>query len=106
LISVSQEELGEKLGITFQQIQKYEKGTNRISASRLWEMSGFLNVPVDFFFDGLKVGSVKQSPEVALIAQFTSSREGMSMIRAFTEIEDPNLRNKFLQLLQAMSENS
>lgn len=104
MASVSQEELGAALGITFQQIQKYEKGSNRVSASNLWLMSDFLGVPVTFFFDGLEVGSRKQSAEVAMVTDFISSRDGMNLIRAFSDIKDDNVRKRFIQLLQAMEE--
>jgi transcriptional regulator with XRE-family HTH domain len=100
---VSQEELGEGLGVTFQQVQKYEKGSNRISASKLWETSEVLRVPIDFFFEDLKVDNRGGKSDVEMVADFTSSRDGMSIIRAFNQIENPNVRGKFVQLLQALA---
>jgi transcriptional regulator with XRE-family HTH domain len=103
ITGVSQDELGGALGITFQQVQKYEKGDNRISPSKLWEASLFLQVPITFFFDGLEVTRGKELSELEMVTEFTSSREGMSIIRAFNELDDETVRAKFIQLLQAMA---
>src|SRR5271167_1933565 len=82
LIGMSQEKLGDLLGLTFQQVQKYEKGVNRIGAGRLFEVSRILNVPVDFFYEGV---SVTGQPETggAPVMEFVSSGEGLQLALAF-----------------------
>lgn len=111
LIGLSQEKLGEQLGLTFQQVQKYEKGSNRISASRLWQMARILGVPVAFFFDdipdapneGSQPGFGESAGETALM-DFLSSTEGFQLNRAFSQIEQPNVRRKLVELAKALAE--
>lgn len=105
MLGLSQEKLGEKLGITFQQIQKYEKGTNRVGASRLQAISDILDVPVSYFFE--------EAPGAKLIEGFSegdntfmdfcSSSEGIQLMRAFTNIKDPKVRRKIIDLAKALS---
>lgn len=93
MLHVSQTRLGDALGITFQQIQKYEKGTNRISASRLQQIADVLKAPVSFFFDGASENDVSNRiewPEYA--TTFMATREGLALARAFTQIRKPKLR--------------
>ena len=108
LVGLSQEKLGDALGITFQQIQKYEKGTNRIGASRLQETSKILGVPVNFFFEGAQsetnmVAGFAETENNGYVADFASSAEGMQLINAFLKIKEPKLRKKIIDLIVAMS---
>ena len=108
MLGVSQERLGESLGITFQQIQKYEKGTNRVGASRLQAIASILNTPVAFFFDGApsedRVGGTGFNEESsAYVADFLNSSEGVQLNRAFVKIQDPKVRRKVLDLVKALA---
>lgn len=109
-IGMSQEQLGERLTLTFQQIQKYEKGTNRISASRLWEMSKILEVPIDFFFDGgdaSGAGSIAPPGELAEKSQdpfqVGSESERLRLNRYFVRINDPKLRRTVIDLAKSLA---
>jgi len=107
-LGMSQEKLGEQLGITFQQIQKYEKGTNRVGASRLQAISEILEVPVSFFFEEAPGSSVVEGlaeNEINYI-DFCSSTEGVQLMRAFTHIKDPKVRRKIIDLAKALSDES
>jgi transcriptional regulator with XRE-family HTH domain len=101
MLGMSQEKLGDKLGLTFQQVQKYEKGTNRISASRLLEMSRILQVPVPFFFDGApqmadRVGKGAEALSPAYVSDFLANADGLKLVRAFTQISDAKLRRSLV----------
>src|SRR5438132_8365488 len=87
MLSMSQEKLGDALGLTFQQVQKYEKGTNRIGASRLQQISNILRVPVAFFFEGVPATS-NWKPDAALVGvnEFLANSDGLALIRAFSQI--------------------
>ncbi|MEI2300760.1 helix-turn-helix domain-containing protein [Ensifer sp. MJa1] len=108
MLGMSQEKLGESLGITFQQIQKYEKGTNRVGASRLQNISGILNVPVSFFFEDAPGESAGQ-PGMAeasssnYVVDFLSSSEGLQLNRAFVKITDPKVRRRLVDLVKALA---
>jgi len=105
ILGMSQEKLGEQLGITFQQIQKYEKGTNRVGASRLQAISEILEVPVSFFFEeasGSVTGEGFAESEINYM-DFCSSTEGIQLMRAFTHIKDPKVRRKIIDLAKALS---
>jgi transcriptional regulator with XRE-family HTH domain len=110
-IGLSQEKLGAMLGLTFQQIQKYEKGTNRIGASRLYMISQALSAPVSFFFDGLMSGGVasaegaKRATETAIDIDRVASPEGVQLNSAFFAIRDAKLRKHVLDLLKALSKD-
>jgi transcriptional regulator with XRE-family HTH domain len=111
LIGMSQEKLGEALGLTFQQVQKYEKGTNRISASRLQQISETLNIPLSFFFKGAPVsegavngGFAESSAEDNYASDFVMTAEGLSLNRAFARISDPKVRKKIVDLVTALSD--
>ncbi len=105
---LSQEKLGDALGITFQQIQKYEKGTNRIGASRLQLAAKILAVPVNYFFEGadaeldatpiLPLAEVGEAP-----ATFARSPQGLLLLNAFLKIKEPKLRKKIIDLIGAMA---
>ena len=110
MLGMSQEKLGESLGITFQQIQKYEKGTNRVGASRLQNISDILNVPVSFFFED---APGEEAGGVTGIAEEASSQlrrrlpvvcpEGLQLNRAFVKITDPKVRRKIVDLVKALA---
>ena len=112
IIGMSQEKLGERMNLTFQQIQKYEKGTNRIGASRLFQLSKILEVPVGYFFEDAFANSVPSSPlqgmrepeQEAVLLDFLNSREGLDLNRAFAKIHDPKVRRRVIDLVRALSE--
>ena len=108
MLGLSQEKLGEKLGITFQQIQKYEKGTNRVGASRLQAMSDALEVPVSFFFpESTPTGPAGVREESAtFMMDFMSTSEGLDLTRAFIRIRSPKVRRKVVELVRAMAEDN
>jgi transcriptional regulator with XRE-family HTH domain len=108
LVGMSQEKLGEALGLTFQQVQKYEKGTNRIGASRLQAIGNHLGVPVTYFFDGAPqleamVGGFSESHDTSYVADFLSTAEGVQLNKAFTRIKDAKVRRKLVELLSAIA---
>ncbi|MDT6939846.1 helix-turn-helix domain-containing protein [Brucella pseudogrignonensis] len=108
MLGLSQEKLGESLGITFQQIQKYEKGTNRVGASRLQAISAILTVPVSFFFEDAPGSSVTQAGfaednEATYVVDFLNSNEGVQLTRAFTKISDPKVRRKIIDLVKSLA---
>src|SRR6202142_2257835 len=97
MLKMSQEKLGDALGLTFQQVQKYEKGTNRIGASRLQQISHILQGPVAFFFEGAPttelggVNGMSEAPSPAYVADFLASTEGLALIKAFTKVKEAKL---------------
>lgn len=107
MLGMSQERLGEQLGITFQQIQKYEKGANRIGASRLQNIAEVLTVPISFFFDGApgQNGGEGFSDQAGggYVVDFLSSSEGLQLIRAFVRISDPRIRRRVIDLVRALA---
>jgi transcriptional regulator with XRE-family HTH domain len=114
LLGMSQERLGESMGLTFQQVQKYEKGVNRIGASRLFQISKILDVPVHFFFeeapyvgdaDGARKGMAEPDSE-AFILEFLNSREGLELNRAFVKIGDAKVRKSVVDLVRALSSSA
>ncbi|PSH68298.1 transcriptional regulator [Phyllobacterium brassicacearum] len=109
MIGLSQEKLGESLGITFQQIQKYEKGMNRVGASRLQAIGNILNVPVTFFFDDMPGQSDKpkgfdEESETTYVVGFLNSSEGIQLARAFAKITDAKIRRKILDLIRTLGD--
>ncbi|MBS0469962.1 MAG: helix-turn-helix transcriptional regulator [Proteobacteria bacterium] len=108
LIGMSQERLGELLGLTFQQVQKYEKGVNRIGAGRLFEVSRILGVPIDYFYEGVNnqlAGGVTEGESSPPVMEFVSSGEGLQLSLAFMKIKDPKLRKRVLDLVKQMAED-
>ena len=111
MLGMSQERLAEQIGVTFQQVQKYEKGTNRIGASRLQAIAGVLAVPVAFFFqqdnsqplntDGL--GAITGLED---LSDFLTSKEGLSLNKAFMKINDPSIRQSVLTLIKSLANAS
>jgi transcriptional regulator with XRE-family HTH domain len=110
MLGMSQEKLGENLGITFQQIQKYEKGTNRVGASRLQAISSILAVPVSFFFedapsaDGSEGRGFSEESATGFVVDFLNSSEGIQLNRAFVQIADPKVRRKIIDLVKTLAE--
>ena len=107
MLGISQEELADALDLSFQQVQKYEKGANRIGASRLEHISRFLQVPVAFFFEGASDASTAAASEqdtrsIALMDKFVSSQEGLRLARSFTQIEDADVRRRIVDLVRAI----
>lgn len=110
LMGMSQEKLGDQLGVTFQQVQKYEKGMNRIGASRLQHASRALEVPVEFFFrdapqiePNLSTGGSGGSGANNFVAEFLSSNEGVELNQAFARIKDRKLRRRIVELVRAVA---
>ncbi|MBX8782188.1 helix-turn-helix transcriptional regulator [Pseudochrobactrum algeriensis] len=109
MLGLSQEKLGENLGITFQQIQKYEKGTNRVGASRLQAISSILSVPVAFFFEdapeqaGQQNGGFAEDNETTYVVDFLQTNEGVQLTRYFTKITDPKVRRKIIDLVKTLA---
>ncbi|WP_439499702.1 helix-turn-helix domain-containing protein [Bosea sp. (in: a-proteobacteria)] len=109
LAGVSQEKLGDALGLTFQQVQKYEKGANRISASRLQQIAKMLDVPVSFFFDGAPTGDTpsggfSDSASTTYISDFLSTSEGVQLTKAFVRIKSGRVRRRIIDLAEALAE--
>lgn len=115
LQGISQEKLGERLGLTFQQIQKYERGANRIGASRLYEISRILEVPIGYFFDDMPieiavsvmgedvVAAAEMRRPTALHADVLLSKETTSLLRAYHLIGDPEVKRRALELLRSLA---
>ncbi len=108
-VGMSQSKLGEALSITFQQIQKYEKGSNRVGASRLQEMARVLSVPPAFFFEGAPAGAVAGSgfaepAQDSYVVDFLSTAEGVQLNRSFALIRDPKVRKRVLDLVSALAQ--
>ena len=115
MMSMSQEKLGKALGITFQQIQKYEKGMNRIGASKMQQISSALNVPVSFFFEdapivgGGQAGAVTgmaEASSTSYVVDFLSSSEGIQLNRAFVRITNPAVRKKVVELVKTLADET
>ncbi|HEV7371749.1 helix-turn-helix transcriptional regulator [Arenibaculum sp.] len=109
LLGLSQEKLGEAVGITFQQLQKYERGANRISASRLYHLAQVLDVPVGFFFEDMPIGQpaaegarVVQLPTETDEFESMAKRETLELVRAYYRIGDPNVRRRAFELIKAL----
>ncbi len=108
LLGMSQEKLGEHLGLTFQQVQKYEKGINRIGASRLFDLSQVLGVPVQFFYEELAVSGAAgagfgERPAENYAVEFLGSREGLELNKAFARITDSKVRRSIVDLVRAFA---
>jgi transcriptional regulator with XRE-family HTH domain len=107
LIGMSQERLGELLGLTFQQVQKYEKGINRIGAGRLFEVAGILGVPISFFYEDANASGAasgfSESGEPPPVMEFLASGEGLQLSLAFMRIKDVKVRRRILDLVRSLS---
>jgi transcriptional regulator with XRE-family HTH domain len=110
MLGMSQEKLGDALGLTFQQVQKYEKGTNRIGASRLQQISHILQVPVEFFFEGapsvgpgFRVDGLAEAPSPAYVSDFLATSDGLALTKAFMRIGDSKLRRRIVDLVEQIA---
>ncbi|MBV8744162.1 MAG: helix-turn-helix transcriptional regulator [Xanthobacteraceae bacterium] len=110
MLGMSQEKLGDALGLTFQQVQKYEKGANRIGASRLQQISQILQVPVSFFFEGVPSPRTEQRPEglseapsPAYVSDFLATSDGLALTKAFVRITDAKLRRRIVDLVEQIA---
>jgi transcriptional regulator with XRE-family HTH domain len=109
MLSMSQEKLGDALGLTFQQVQKYEKGTNRIGASRLQQIAHILQVSVSFFFEGAPhspghSGGMSEAPSPAYVADFLATSDGLSLTKAFMRIKNSKLRRRIVDLVEQIAD--
>src|ERR1700749_2569522 len=112
MLGMSQEKLGNNLGLTFQQVQKYEKGTNRIGASRLQQISHILQVPVSFFFEGAPANTtspheegVGEAPSPAYVSDFLATSDGLALTKAFMRISDSKLRRRIVDLVEQIADD-
>lgn len=108
MLNMSQEKLGEALGLTFQQVQKYEKGTNRIGASRLQQISSILQVPVSFFFEGAPsvgepIPGMSEAPSPSYISDFLATSDGLALTKSFMRITDAKLRRRIVDLVEQIA---
>jgi transcriptional regulator with XRE-family HTH domain len=103
LVGMTQQQLAEKVGIKFQQIQKYETGANRVSASRLWDISKVLDVPVSFFFEGLDVEQAAVAKEERMPSDLMGDKEAMELIRSYYSIPE-NQRKRLFDLARVLSD--
>jgi transcriptional regulator with XRE-family HTH domain len=110
MLGMSQEKLGNSLGLTFQQVQKYEKGTNRIGASRLQQISQILQVPVSFFFEGapavaslVRLDGLGEAPSPTYVSDFLATSDGLALTKAFMRIEDSKLRRRIVDLVEQIA---
>ncbi len=111
LMGMSQEKLGESLGLTFQQVQKYEKGTNRIGASRLFALAQVLGVPIQYFYDELNsnhsapmtASGFSERPADTYVVDFLGSREGLELNKSFVRITDPKVRRSVIDLVRSLA---
>lgn len=112
MLGMSQEKLGENLGITFQQVQKYEKGANRVGASRLQAIASIMNVPVAFFFEDAPGqptspgGGFAEDHEIDPVIAFSNSAEGLQLNRAFVKIGDAKVRRRIIDLVKSLGADS
>lgn len=108
MLGMSQTTLADALGLTFQQVQKYEKGANRISASKLQHISDFLQVPIPFFFEGLPGPSNKPAKKDGTllpsdIFQFIATSDGVALVKAYMKIKSPKLRHCIVNLVEDLT---
>ncbi len=109
LLGLSQEKLGAAVGLTFQQIQKYERGANRIGASRLFELSRILDVPISFFFEGIAPGGkrgragLSDQDQESLKRDPLARRETLELVRAYYKISDPKVRKRLFELVKSIA---
>jgi transcriptional regulator with XRE-family HTH domain len=111
MLDMTQEKLGHALGLTFQQVQKYEKGTNRIGASRLQHISHILQVPVSFFFEGAPTppgAPIGKGAAAApsYVSEFLATSDGLALVKAFVRIREPKLRRHIVHLVREIADNN
>ena len=107
-LGISQEKLGGALGLTFQQVQKYEKGTNRMGSSRLQQIANILQVPVTFFFEGApgQTKAESKAPSSNYVSDFLATADGLALTKAFMRIKDAKLRRSIVNLVDDVAGNS
>ena len=109
LMDMSQEKLGDSLGVTFQQVQKYERGTNRVGASRLWDISRVLDVPVSFFYDGLdndfEYSQAAENDQTPIVYNFINSSDGVAFAKAVSRISNKAVRRQLLELARSLADS-
>jgi transcriptional regulator with XRE-family HTH domain len=108
MLGMSQEKLGDALGLTFQQVQKYEKGKNRLGASRLQHLSHILQIPVPFFFEGAphlpgQPEGIGDAPSPAYVFDFLATADGLALTKAFMQIKEPSLRRRIVELVEEIA---
>jgi transcriptional regulator with XRE-family HTH domain len=114
LMGMSQEALGKEVGVSFQQIQKYERGSNRIGASRLYDFSRVLMIPVQYFFEGMRADNDTSDSDASVMGvaepasgnydyEIASSRETLEVVRAFNRIQDPSVRKRVFELVKILA---
>ncbi|MGR3270756.1 XRE family transcriptional regulator [Thalassococcus profundi] len=103
LVAMTQQQLAEKVGIKFQQIQKYETGANRVSASRLWDIADALDVPVSFFFEGIEENPVQANGNDAVPADLLGDKEALDLVRSYYAIPE-NQRRRLFELARVLSD--
>lgn len=104
-LGVSQEKLADQIGLTFQQVQKYERAANRVSASKLYEMARALNTSISYFYEGLgDPGSADSGPSAPSVHDFLLTSEGMELAAVFPRIRRGRVRRRILDLVRAMAE--
>ena len=110
VMKMSQEKLGDQLGVTFQQVQKYERGANRVGASRLWKMSQVMEVPVGFFFDGLghenAVTEFAEDDQMPIVYDFINSTDGVNLAKAVSQIKNKAVRRQILELARSLAKDA
>lgn len=112
MLGMSQEKLGDALGLTFQQVQKYEKGANRIGASRLQQIAEVLQVPVSFFFEGAPSApghsasnGISEAPSPTYVSDFLATSDGLALTKAFMRIKNPKLRRRIVELVEQIAQD-
>jgi len=110
MLAMSQEKLAAGLGLTFQQVQKYESGTNRISASRLQHISHLPGIPVPFFFEGApqlpgQPEGIGEVPSPAYVSEFLATTDGLALTKAFMRVKAPRLRRRIVELVEKIAGN-
>lgn len=110
LMNMTQEKLGESLGVTFQQVQKYERGTNRVGASRLWNIARVLDVPVSFFYDGLdndfEYSQAAENDQAPIVYEFINSSDGVAFAKAVSKIKNKSVRRQLLELARSLADDA
>jgi transcriptional regulator with XRE-family HTH domain len=106
LLGISQEQLAEILGLTFQQVQKYERGTNRVSASRLFQLARALDTPITWFFDEMEGdrGAERKAEAPGEDGDPMSRRETLELVRVYSRIDDRKVRKKLYEMAKALAE--
>jgi transcriptional regulator with XRE-family HTH domain len=110
LIGMSQEKLGALLGLTFQQVQKYEKGVNRIGAGRLYQVANILDVPIGYFYEDVTerspgLSGMSEGAATPPVMEFLASSEGLQLSLAFMRIKDPKVRKRVLDLVKSLADD-